>query len=253
MKTTVILPTYNEIENIVYLVRAIDGAIEGEKEILVLDDNSPDGTSQAIQKLIDEREIPYLRLITRIHNRGLTNSIRDGIAHARGDTVVWMDCDFSMPPSVIPELLAEIDRGYDIAVGSRFVEGGSFKKDTTDSQDSWIAVVLSRGLNIFIRALLGGWFKDYTSGFIAVRKKVFEKVHFGGDYGEYFMEIILKAHLHNFKIIEIPYICLPRARGESKTGTNMKQYIKRGIKYVRTALGLFWTRVKYSLFRVIDA
>ncbi len=253
MKATIILPTYNEIENIEYLIRAINTAVKDEKEILIVDDNSPDGTSRAVQDIIDAGEVPNVRLIKRLHNKGLANSIRDGISQARGDVVVWMDCDFSMPPDIIPSLLVEIDRGCDIAVGSRFVTGGSFKKNTADSQDSWVAVVLSRGLNVFIRVLLGGWFKDYTSGFIAARKNVFEKVQFGGDYGEYFMEIILRAHLYNFKIVEIPYVCLPRARGQSKTGTNMKQYMRRGLKYVRTAFRLLWIRLKYDLFRVIDA
>ena len=253
MKVSIILPTYNEVENIVPLIRAIDGAVRDTREIIVVDDNSPDGTSEAVQQLISENSISDVRLITRKADRGLTNSIKEGIACTEGEVVVWMDCDFSMPPEIIPQLLLEIDRGYDIAVGSRFVKGGSFKKDTSDTQDSWVAVFLSRMLNLFIRLLMGGSFKDYTSGFIAIRKNVLTKIKFGGDYGEYFMELILRAQFYNYKIIEIPYVCVPREKGQSKTGTNLAQYIRRGIKYLFTALRLFFVKIQYKLFRILDA
>jgi len=253
VKISIILPTYNERENIIELIRAIDVVIREDNEIIVVDDNSPDGTSQVVEKFIASDTHGNVRLITRTSNRGLTNSIKEGIENARGDIVVWMDCDFSMPPEIIPKLIAEIDLGYDIAVGSRFVKGGSFKKNTSNSQDSWVVVFLSRVLNSTIRILLGGSFKDYTSGFIAIRRNVFDRVTFSGDYGEYFMDLIFRAQLYNYKIIEIPYVCLPRERGESKTGSNMYQYSMRGLKYLRTALKLFRIRVKYKLFRVIDA
>lgn len=249
---SIILPTYNEKENIVDLIQAIDQAVTTNKEIIVVDDNSPDGTSQLVQTLIDQHTTPNLRLITRTHDRGLTNSLWEGIQHAQGDIVVWMDCDFSMPPDDIPGLLQKIAEGYDIAVGSRFVKGGSFKQNTEGSEDSWVAVILSRLLNRFTRIMLFPSFHDYSSGFIAIKRSVFSKIKLTGDYGEYFIDLIVRAFLFNYKIIEIPYVCLPRLRGYSKTGTNMKDYLRRGIKYVRVTIHLFFVKLKYRLFKIID-
>lgn len=248
--TTIILPTYNEKENIQPLIKAIDAAVQQPKEIFVVDDDSPDGTSRIVQEMIDTRIVPNLRLLTRTHNKGLTNSIRDGIQQAKGEVVVWLDCDFSMPPEDIPRLLEHITAGKDIAVGSRFVKGGSFKRDTSGSEDSWIAVVLSRMMNVWIRLLLDRSFKDYTSGFIAARKKVFDRVTLRGDYGEYFIDMMYRVILLHYEIIEIPYVCLPRKEGYSKTGSNLKDYIKRGSKYMWVTLRLIPLRLRYKLFRI---
>ncbi len=251
-KLSVILPTYNEVENIAYLVRAIDIALKDDKEIIVVDDNSPDGTSGAVERLIREGEVKELRLITRMHNRGLTNSIKEGINNARGEIIVWLDCDFSMPPEVIPKLVAEIDRGYDVAVGSRFMKGGSFKRATSGSQDSWLAVLLSRLMNVFIRVVLGFSFKDYTSGFIAIRRNIFRQIELKGDYGEYFIDLMFRVLMAGYKVVEVPYTCLPRRQGNSKTGSNLFDYAKRGSKYIRTVFPLLAIKLKYKAFRITD-
>lgn len=251
-RVSIILPTYNEKENIVDLIKAIDKEVKVVKEIIVVDDNSPDGTSPLVQQLIDQHTVPNLHLITRTQNRGLTNSLWEGIQNAKGEIVVWMDCDFSMPPEDIPRLLEKIDEGYDIAVGSRFVKGGSFKQDTSGTEDSWLAVILSRLLNWFTRIMLFHSFKDYSSGFIAIKRSIFSKIKLAGDYGEYFIDLIVRAILFNYKIIEIPYICLPRQRGYSKTGTNLGDYFRRGIKYLRVTMHLFMIKMKYKLFKIID-
>src|SRR3989344_8764924 len=117
---SVILPTYNEAENIIKLIKEISNVIKHKKEIIVVDDNSPDGTSSIVKKFKTKNKKINLRLETRFRNRGLTNSIRRGIELAKGDIIVWLDCDFSMPPKVVPRLLEKIEKGYDIVVGSRF-------------------------------------------------------------------------------------------------------------------------------------
>src|SRR3989344_1079297 len=240
MKISIILPTYNEVENIADLIRAIDSVVKDEKEMIVVDDNSPDGTSAAVRSLIETGEIKNIRLITRTKDRGLTNSLKEGIRNARGDIVVWMDCDFSMPPEIIPKLIARIDEGYDAAIGSRFVKGGSFKKETSGTRDSWVAVVLSRLMNLFIRVTLCMSLKDYTSGFIAIKHGILKRFELRGDYGEYFIDLMFRVQLSKYRIIEIPYTCLPRRKGESKTGSNMRDYLRRGIKYVIVATRLFF-------------
>lgn len=239
---SVVLPTYNEAGNIVALCELIHASIRQPHEIIVVDDNSPDGTSKLVQGLIDSGEIPGLRLETRLTDRGLTKSIRRGIELATGDTVVWMDCDFSMPPEVIPQLLAKVEDGWDVAVGSRFIKGGSAKQGA--GNESGLAIVLSHALNIVTRLLLTTRFHDYTSGFIAVRKSVLDAVPLRGDYGEYFMDFIYRVILKKFRIVEIPYACVPRRAGESKTAAQLWKF---GRNYLVTLGRLFVLRLRNAV------
>jgi len=236
---SVVLPTYNEAENIIDLVKEIHRQVKHKKEIIVVDDNSPDDTSKIVKKFLSKNKKINVKLETRYKNRGLTNSIKRGIQLAKGDVVVWMDCDFSMPPKIIPKLLQKIEKGSDLAVGSRFVKGGGFKIDNSKGQkDAPIAIILSRLMNIAIKSMLGRSFNDYTSGFIAIKKNVLDKVSLRGDYGEYFIDLIYKAKANNFTITELGYICIPRERGESKTGQSLPQFLKRGTKYISLAIQL---------------
>lgn len=238
---SVILPTYDEAGNIVDLIRAIHAAIAPPHEIIVVDDDSPDGTSRLVADLMASGGVPGLRLETRLTDRGLTKSIRRGIELARGDVVMWLDCDFSMPPEVMPALLSKIEEGYDIAVGSRFIAGGS-AKDHAEGE-SKAAIALSKLLNVLTRLLLSRRFYDYTSGFIAVRKRVLAEVPLRGNYGEYFMDFIYRALLKGEKIVEIPYASVPRRAGESKTAAQMWRF---GKNYLSTLARLFGLRVRHA-------
>ncbi len=239
-RVSVILPTLNEAENIILLIEDLLAAIPGLHEILVVDDHSPDGTAQLVHSYGEKHPHAPVRVLERTVSPGLTNSLADGIAATTGDIVVWMDCDFSMPPSVIPRLLASLSQGYDVAVGSRFVRGGSFKQNTEGTPDSPLAVLLSRIMNYSIQLLLDHSFKDYTSGFIAIRRQVLIDVPLRGNYGEYFIDLMFRALRLGYKTIEIPYVCLPRQRGVSKTGQTLRQYLKLGWGYLLTALRLRW-------------
>lgn len=240
---SIILPTYNEAENIIDLINAISKQVKYKKEIIVVDDNSPDGTSDLVKKYIAKRKNLNLQLETRYRNRGLANSIKKGIQLAKGDTLVWMDCDFSMPPKAITKLLNKIETGSDISVGSRFVKGGGFRIQNSKGQkDSPAAIILSRVMNFSIQVLLGNNFKDYTSGFIAIKKEVLKKVKLRGDYGEYFIDLIFKAKAYKFRVTELGYVCVPREKGESKTGQNLLQFLKRGTKYILLTFQLLFEK-----------
>ena len=246
---SVILPTYNEAGNIVDLAMAIHRAIRQPNEIIVVDDNSPDGTSRLIQELINSGSCPGLRLETRMTDRGLTKSIQRGIDLAQGDTIVWLDCDFSMPPEVIPQLLAKIEAGYAVAVASRFIAGGIAKEGQQwfGGEESKAAILLSKILNWFLRHALFASFTDYTSGFIAIRRDVLSRIRLHGDYGEYFIDLIFRAILLKYSFIEIPYVSVPRRAGESKTGASFTGLFKRGLPYLWTIVRLWGVRVKYML------
>ncbi len=228
---SVILPTYNERDNIGPLIEAILRVLDGrEVQVLVVDDDSPDGTWQVVQQMAAaDRRVELLR---RTDERGLTSAIATGIARAAGDIVVWMDCDFSMPPEVIPALVEAVERGHDVALGSRYVRGGR------DVGHSLIGRLFSRTINLYASLLLDWAIKDYTSGFIAARREVFDHVDLRGDYGEYCIDMLYRAKRRGFRIVEIPYDCVPREAGESKTATSVWGYLRRGIKYVLTVLRL---------------
>ncbi|MFQ5673922.1 MAG: polyprenol monophosphomannose synthase [Nitrospinales bacterium] len=238
---SVILPTYDESGNIAKLIDLLMQEVPGPMEVVVVDDDSPDKTWEVAEGL--KQKYDNLKVLRRVGKNGLTSAIRDGIALAEGDVLVWMDADLSIPPSKIPELTAKIDGGYDLVIGSRYVPGGGTviieKED-----DSLVLVILSVALNLLIQKLLDPSIHDYTSGFIAVRKDVVEKVGLQGNHGEYFISLTYKALKHGFKVAEIPYILGSREYGISKTGTRWWQYFMKGIDYLMVTFKMVFYRAK---------
>jgi dolichol-phosphate mannosyltransferase len=234
---SIVLPTYNEAGNIVDLAQALLACAVLPSDILVVDDDSPDGTWRLIEAL--QATEPRVRLRRRIGRRGLTSAIQEGIDGSAGDIVVWMDCDFSMPPELVPQLVQMVaDGDCDMAMGSRYAPGGSAKRDLEGSHDNPLGVAMSDLLNIALRLWLDHGIRDYTSGFIACRREVLERIRLRGDYGEYCIDLLYRAVRLGYRVREVPYVCVPRRTGESKTGAHLGQYLRRGARYVRTALAL---------------
>ncbi len=240
-EVSVIFPTYNERDNIGPLILDALKYTPADTEVIVVDDDSPDGTWKVVEDLARVR--PNIHLLRRIDKRGLASALRDGIAYSRGDIIVWSDSDFSMPPPKISDLLAEIAKGRDVAVGSRFVAGGGVQI-VTGSNDTLLAYLMSVTLNKSIQRILGRTFKDYTSGFIAFRRRVLDEISLRGDYGEYFIDFIYRARKLGFDVIEIPYMCVERRSGVGKTGTRFFDYFRKGWKYVWLTLKLRFTRIR---------
>ncbi len=238
---SLVLPTYDERENVVRLIEALRASVTVPMEIIVVDDNSPDGTSQAVREFIQAHPEARVRIETRMSERGLTHSIRRGIELAEGDVVGWMDCDFSHPAKTMAELVKKVEEGHDMAVASRFIAGGDYKRGLGffGADESALAVILSRLINWFIRMSLFPGFHDYTSGFIAVRTDVVRALDIRGDYGEYFIDFIYRAIKSGYSFVEIPFISPPRTYGVSKTGTTFLQLFRRGKKYVHVVRGLW--------------
>jgi dolichol-phosphate mannosyltransferase len=233
---SIILPTYNEKDNIIALIKKINRQVNDPKEIIVVDDNSPDGTSKIVSEY--QKSIKHLILITRTKDKGLTGSIKEGIKRASGDIVVWMDCDFSHPPEIIQSLISEVRNGCDAVIASRYVPGGKPKKMSVKAKDNPMSIYLSLVLNQVIKLILYQPFNDWTSGFIAIRSRVLNNIDFSGDYGEYFIDLIYKMYINKYKVSEIPYISQNRLHGESKTGNNLLDYVKKGRKYLSKAISL---------------
>jgi dolichol-phosphate mannosyltransferase len=238
ISVSVIMPTFNEAGNIADLMRAAVLEIQrcgiSDIEVIVADDDSPDLTWRIAEStpVFGAR----VRVLRRMADHGLTASLNDAIAAAGKEVIVWFDCDFSQPPACIPQLLEKIMEGFDVAVNSRYLPGGG---ENRSGDGSGLHLFLSRCLNYSLRHLLYPSFTDYTSGFIAVRRKVFSELRLQGDYGEYFIDLIFRILLDKrFSVVELPYMMQPRRSGVSKTGTNLLHYLKRGRKYVATILVL---------------
>lgn len=227
MKTSVILPTYNEAGNIVALVNEILKNLppDIEPEIIVVDDNSPDKTYYVAKRVFDGNL--NVRIILRTENRGLAKSIRFGIEQAAGEFIVVMDTDFTHDPVEIPRML-HIARVYDIVSGSRFCAGG----DMVDGKHYMASLVY----NWFLRAILHTQVQDNLGGyFIMKREKVLslplDQIFYG--YGEYFFRLLYFAEKSGLKIIEIPAVYRLRTHGASKSN-----FLKMFISYFRAALFL---------------
>ena len=236
LRVSLVMPTYNEADNIADLIRECCAVMERELasiwfEIIVVDDDSPDLTWSCAEQIGDAR----VRVIRRMENHGLRNSIWDGVVAARGDIVVWMDCDFSHPPRFIPQIVRVIDLGWDIAVNSRYVAGA---RDVREGKGTALQKTLSSILNIATWTILGQSFRDYTSGFVAVKADVVRRLGLRGDYGEYFIDFIYRAIHHGCHVLEMPYANEPRRAGESKTGQGLLDYIRRGRKYIATLISI---------------
>jgi dolichol-phosphate mannosyltransferase len=229
VQLSVVLPTFNEQENIVPLLDRLAGLAD---EILVVDDDSPDGTADVVEAYAGTH--PAVRVLRRRGTRGLRSAIQDGIDRTTGAAVAWMDCDLSMPPELLPALSAAL-AAADVAVGSRYAPGGVDARS-----DVPLHRVFSRALNAFTAAVLGADVRDYTSGFICARRRVLEEIRLAGDYGEYAIDFLHRARKRGFRIVEVPYRNTPRAHGQSKTGTSLAGLLRRGWRYV-------WVTVRLRL------
>lgn len=225
---SIILPTYNEKDTIERLLREISAYMPSESEIIVVDDNSPDGTSENVSNL--KKEIPEIRLIKR-ETRGLTSALRDGVKAARFDRVLWLDADFAHPPEVIPGLCRASEEA-DIAVASRYVPGGE------DRRHAFHRRVESMILNRFVRWYVGSSVHDLSSGFVLARKEAVEKIPFTGTYGDYCIDFLVRAERMGYSIKEVPYINSERERGYSKTTESPLQFFRYILLYCRTIFQL---------------
>lgn len=233
---TVILPTYNEAENIIPLIRAIQKYTPEGTDILVVDDNSPDGTAGRVRQFIKSHKVQtHVNLLVRTANRGLTNSLKAGITESKSDIVVWMDCDFSHPPEVMPRLLQAIKNGADIATATRF------RDMAKQNRENATQTKLTSGLNTALSLFFGANITDYTTGFLAVRQTVLDQIPLRGNYGEYCIDLLVRAKGLGYRIEEIPYASPQRIHGESKTAPDLTTFIRHGYGYISTFLRLFWT------------
>ena len=218
---SVILPSYNEKDNIVDAVARIEKSLCNRLlEIIVVDDDSPDRTWEVVSNLKN----PKVRLIRRQSERGLASALALGVKESGGNIVAWLDCDLGVPPEVIGQLVNQLGQ-HDVAIASRFVVGGE------DKRAPWI-VFCSYMINKFAQLLLGSEIRDYTSGVIAVKRHVFDEVSIDPrGFGEYFIVFAYKCMKKGFSIAEVGYCYTNRAAGNSKSNESLPTFLRLGIHY----------------------
>ncbi len=229
MKLSIILPTYNEKENIEKILTAIL-KYAGDAEIIVVDDNSPDGT----WKLAEGMKKKNVRVIRRIGERGLWSAVSRGIAASHGDVVMWMDSDFSHPPEKIPEILGYM-KNYDIAKGSRFLKGAHDTRGLARRATSWL-------FNKYATIILSRKVTDWDTQFLAVRKDVFKNIHLKkATHGQYLVRFFYECLQNNRKIKEIPFTFNDRKWGKSKTVSKWYSLGIHGWNY-----GIYVLKIKFG-------
>jgi len=205
---TVILPTFNEVENIKHIVPALSDLFHREGidgEILIIDDNSPDGTAKTASALADEHPV---RVHVRKNERGLSKAVIEGFSLAVGDICVVMDADLSHPVEKIPDMIEPIlQEKCDATVGSRYIPGGGC--------DKWPITrkIISKGAGFLARGVTT--LSDPTSGFMAIRKNVINGIQLDPKGWKIVLEVTVKT---NPRILEVPIIFQDRKEGESKLG-----------------------------------
>lgn len=215
MDVSVVIPTYNERATITDLLHAVDAALEDEeREILVVDDGSPDGTADAVRRLQDD--IPGLRMMERKRKAGLGAAYKDAFDRVEGDIVVQMDADGSHPPEAIPRLIEAIRGGADVAVGSRYVEGGARNDPLHRRIFPWL------GSHLY-HHILGFPVRDVTSGMKAYSRDAMDSVRNteGLPDGFHFQAASLHRLVQEgYTVIEVPITFRTRQGGNPTYGVS---------------------------------
>jgi len=209
---TILLPTYNESSTIEKMLDAIAPAVPPKinTEVLVIDDDSPDGTSKIVDSYIQKSKgTVSFRIYTRKGKRGLSSAVIDGIGLARGKFVLIMDSDFSHPPQMILTMYDElVNNNLDIVIGSRYVEGGKY--------EGWPLTrkLISKIGNGLARLLLGLEIKDSMTGLFALKQDLIKNLSFEAIGYKILLEILVKTK--GAKVKEVPFVCVNRQEGSSK-------------------------------------
>ena len=244
MSYSLILPTLNEKGHIIKLIqniRFIFSEIQKEYEIILVDDNSTDGTIDLVKNVA--KDYDNIKLFVRQGlKKNLANSINLGIQKSKYENIIWMDADFQHPPDYI-KLFHDYQKKYDLIVFSRFLKNSiryfeidKSKKELNENQSFFY----NKLCNIFLYRDI----TDYTSGFVCVKRKVFENYKLKGNYGDYFVNFVVYCKLNNYSIIELPFRENARYSGSSKTSMkNPFNYIYLTIHYFVSLINNFFRKV----------
>ena len=239
---SVVVPTYKEVASLPALVArlaAVRAAHNLDLELIVSDDNSRDGS----EELIRDAGLPWARMLVRTTDRGLSPAVLDGLRLARHDWLFVMDADLSHPPEKLPEMLAELEKGADFVLGSRYVRGGS-----TDAEWGFFRWLNSKVATILARPFSPA--RDPMSGFFGLRRQTFLRGQDLNPIGyKIALELLVKCRCQ--RIVEVPIHFADRTMGESKL--NFKEQLKY-LMHLRRLLIFKYPNWSYVLqFAVVGA
>jgi dolichol-phosphate mannosyltransferase len=214
MRATICLPTYNERANLESMIDALRDVLRDGDRVLVIDDNSPDGTGEIADRLASQLE--FVDVLHRPHKEGLGPAYLAGFHRALAggaELVLEMDCDFSHNPQDVPRLIAAAEEGADVVLGSRYVRGGKV--------GNWGAVrrAISRGASLYTAAFLQMGVRDPTGGFKCFRRRVLEALDLDAITAKGYafqIETTYRAKRAGFRIVEVPITFVDRTAGHSK-------------------------------------
>ena len=238
MPVAVVLPTYNEAENIDRLLRELRSIVP-EARLLVVDDASPDGTGRLAEACA--AELGSIDVVHRAVKDGLGNAYRFAFERVIGegfDVVVTMDSDFSHDPQVIPRMLDAIESGSDVVVGSRYVPGGGTRDWPLHRR------LLSRWGNEYTGWILGVGVRDCTSGFRAYRASALAAIHpetTRADGYAFLTELMVRSVRQGARVVEVPIVFVDRRYGTSKMSSRI--VLESMLLVTRWGLGHRWRRV----------
>ncbi len=213
-QVSIIIPTYNESQNIINILKSIGSNLPKNllTQAIIVDDNSPDGTGKIVEDYMKNLKKMANYTIEIIHRKakdGLGSAILNGIQHAKGDTIVVMDSDFSHPPQIIPKLIESVKKyQFDIAVASRYIKGGNIQGWSLKRK------IMSKFATLIAKKGLGIDAKDPMSGFFAFKKNILNGLNIDAIGYKILLEILVKTK--NVTITEIPYTFQDREFGSSK-------------------------------------
>lgn len=245
MSFSVILPTLNEKGHILKLIEEISNIFEINKinyEIIVVDDNSNDGTYEVIENF-KKNNANVKTILRQNKKKSLPSSLNEGISLSKYENLIWMDADFQHPPKYIKNFI-EKSKNFDVIISSRFLEASdryfnnnALKKEINENQSYFF--------NKLCRILLFRDITDYTSGYICIKKKFFNNYYLQGYYGDYFVNMIVELKIKKAKIIEIPFKDAVRASGTSKTLVTINfKYIYTCFRYLMTLMKSFFIKFR---------
>jgi dolichol-phosphate mannosyltransferase len=231
-RAIVCVPTYNERDNVEPLVRALGEVLDPARDrVLVIDDNSPDGTGEIADRLT--QELPWVSVLHRDRKEGIGAAYLAGFAvalAAGAELVLEVDCDFSHDPKDVPRLIAACAGGADVALGSRWVEGGGTVNWGLGRR------VVSRGGSLYARFVLGVAIRDLTGGFKCFRRGVLEAIDLDAittrGYG-FQIEGTYRALRAGFRVVELPITFVDRRVGESKMTSSIVFEAMRQVPLLR--------------------
>ena len=217
MSYTVVLPTLNEsghIEKLIKEIQNIFSEIKKDYEIIVVDDNSNDGTIECVEKLKNSDKNIQLYVRKNL-KKNIPESLNLGISKSKYENIIWMDADFQHPPNHI-KFFDDKQKDYDVVIFSRFVKGSEryFSEDLSKKETN---EDLSIFFNKLCKYFLYEDISDYTSGFVCIKKKIFSDYKLSGFYGEYFIDLVVHCKLKKYSMIELPFKERERYSGTSKT------------------------------------